>query len=53
VVLVPPLKINRRRAEEHPDAGTTELTFIGKLTERQRDLLAEARGRRRPRRRKR
>jgi hypothetical protein len=50
---VPPLKINRRRAEEHPHAGTTEMVLIGTLTDRQRELLAKARRRRRPRRRKR
>jgi len=44
------LKINRHPASEHPANGTTELTFIGKLTDRQRDLLAKVRGRRRPRR---
>lgn len=32
------MKVKYRRADEHPHAGTTELTFIRRLTERQREL---------------
>jgi hypothetical protein len=53
LLLVAPLKINYRRTDEHPHGGTTEMVLIGRLTDRQRELLANARGRRRPRQQKR
>ena len=40
---MPPLKINRGRADEHPDDGTTLMMFIGKLPAEKKKRACRAR----------
>jgi hypothetical protein len=43
VLLVPPLKINYRRADEHAHAGMTYMQFIGKLPPEKKQRARRAR----------